>query len=109
MNTIKYRSRLEKKVAKNLSKEWKYEQDRIRYFISKAYIPDFSKGNEHIEVKGYFRCGDIQKYKAINEEMRRQGQRFSFILQNPNKKVRKGAKLTMAGWCDKNNIPWEKA
>jgi hypothetical protein len=29
-----------------------------------------------------------------------------FILQYPNKKVRKGSKLTMSQWCDKEKIKW---
>jgi hypothetical protein len=29
-----------------------------------------------------------------------------FVLMKPEKKVRKGAKLTMAQWCDKEGILW---
>jgi len=29
-----------------------------------------------------------------------------FVLMSPNKKIRKGAKMTMSEWCDKEGILW---
>ena len=64
----KYRSKLEARVALGLS-EWEYESEKMGYIIHKTYNPDFIKGNIFIEVKGFFRSGDTQKYKAIHDQM----------------------------------------
>ena len=104
-----FRSQLEAQVAKQLGPEWTYEPCKRSYWIPKTYTPDFVRDDVWIEVKGYFRQGDIAKYLAINEELRYNGEILVFVLQNPNKRVRKGAKLTMAGWCEKHGIPWYDA
>ena len=107
----KYRSKLEARVARKLGSDWLYEPLRIQYLVPRSYVPDFvsKDGKTYVEVKGYFRAGDTQKYAAINVELKSQGIRFKFMLQYPDKKVRKGAQLTMAQWCNKHNISWEKA
>ena len=105
----KYRSKLEARVARRLGKDWEYEPGGFKYLVPRTYYPDFVKGNIYVEVKGYFRAGDTQKYAAINREMKAQGKDFRFVLQSPDKKVRKGSKITMAEWCDKHNIQWSKA
>ena len=58
-----------------------------------------------MEAKGWFRPGDRQKYKAIRDSL---GEDFElvFLLQYPEKKVSKGAQLTMAGWCNKEKLQW---
>jgi len=104
-----YRSKLEARVARRLGSSWEYEPHGFKYLVPRTYYPDFVKDNVYVEVKGYFRAGDTQKYAAINREMKQQGKDFRFVLQSPHKPVRKGAKLTMAQWCDKHLIPWEKA
>jgi len=104
-----YRSSLESRVG-----SWVgplgglYEAFQVPYAIPRTYTPDFSFEHEgvHVEVKGYFRAGDRQKYAAIAEQMVDDGWTYVFILQNPNKPVGKGAKLTMGGWCDKHGITW---
>jgi hypothetical protein len=35
-----------------------------------------------------------------------EGQTLVFVLMNPNKKIRKGATMTMAQWCDKEGLAW---
>lgn len=105
----KYRSKLEARVAKLLGTGWEYEPTPVPYIVKRKYIPDFKKDNLYIEVKGYFRVGDTQKYRAIQTAMLAEGNVFIMILQQPSKPVRKGAKLTMAKWCDKYDIPWESA
>ena len=103
------RSKLEESVGKWLfPKGAVYEEYVFFYSIPKKYTPDFTLEDYriHIEIKGWFRQGDRQKYAAINEEMKEQGWTYVFILQNPHKPVSKGAKSTMADWCDKHGIPW---
>jgi hypothetical protein len=74
------------------------------------YSPDFvytyPNGDQIlVEVKGYFRAGDRQKYKAIRDCLP-DNQELVFFLSSPFKKVSKGAMLTMAQWCDKEGFMW---
>jgi len=55
-----------------------------------------------IECKGFFRVGDTQKYTAIRDSM--PDWELVFVLSNPHKKVRKGGKITMGEWCDKQGF-----
>lgn len=102
--TKQYRSKLEHKVALLLGEEWKYESGKIPYTMYRNYTPDFTKGNKLIEVKGFFRPGDQAKYLAIRDSIRIDGKELIFIFPNPNKPVRRGAKLTHKVWCEKNDI-----
>jgi len=101
----KYRSKLEARVAIGLA-DWGYESEKMKYTIHRTYNPDFIKGNIYIEVKGFFRSGDTQKYKAINEQMLKEGKILAFVWSKPHQKLRKGSKLTNAGWCEKHGIKW---
>ena len=56
-----------------------------------------------VEAKGYFRVGDIQKYKAIRDCLS-DTQELVFLLYNPTKRVRKGGKLNMKQWCEKEGF-----
>tara|TARA_R110001632_G_scaffold17550_6_gene55504 strand:+ start:414 stop:665 length:252 start_codon:yes stop_codon:yes gene_type:complete len=58
-----------------------------------------------VECKGFFREGDTQKYKAVRDSLESH-QRLVFVLMGPNKKVRKGSKMTMSGWCEKEGLSW---
>jgi hypothetical protein len=100
----KFRSKLEKECAEALGREWKYEPCRIAYTIRKNYTPDFVKGKYHIEVKGFFRSGDRQKYKSIAEQLSFEGKDLIFLMPRPDSKVAKGNKITYRQWCDKYNI-----
>lgn len=101
------RSSLEDKVGDVLVPAgFLYEPYNVLYPTYRKYTPDFVLGDVIVEVKGYFRAGDTQKYKAVKEELDKQGYLFTFVLQTPKKKVRKGSKLTMAEWCEKNGILW---
>lgn len=112
----KYRSKLEALVASILGRSWGYESERIAYTVERKYTPDFISGGGrselrdsqrvYIEVKGYFRAGDTQKYKAIKARCDSAGDIFIILLQAPNKPVRRGAKQTMGQWCDRHNIEW---
>jgi len=101
----KYRSKLEAEVAKGLN-GWEYESERLSYVIPKTYTPDFVKGNVYIEIKGFFRSGDTAKYKAIHKQLQAEGKTLVFVWSRPHQKLRKGSKLTNAGWCEKEGIKW---
>ena len=101
-----FRSTFEEDVAKIL-KEFNYEPFTVPYTISRSYRPDFvdASGLYLIECKGYFRDGDTKKYTSIRDSLP-EGQELIFVLMQPNKRIRKGAKMTMAQWCDKEKILW---
>lgn len=98
-----YRSGLEKKFAELTPRGmFKFEPYTIPYTIHRNYKPDFVFGDYLIECKGYFRVGDTQKYTSIRDSLA--GQELIFVLSDPNKKLRKGAKMTMGQWCDKEEL-----
>ena len=103
-----YRSELEQVVAGLLDEdEWEYEPIRVPYIIEKKYIPDFvNKAGDWIEVKGRLdpRSNDVQKYIALRKSY--PDQRIIFVWSHPYQKVRKGAKMTNAEWCEKYGFEW---
>ena len=101
-----FRSGLESALYDKLNKEFKYEPYKLPYIISKKYLPDFVHEDKKIliEAKGYFRVGDTQKYTSIRDSI--ENWELVFVLSDPNKKVRKGSKMNMAEWCDKENMKW---
>lgn len=105
-----FRSKLEEMVASLLGKDWQYEPFKIKYTTKHTYTPDFvhdtGTGEILVEVKGFFREGDTQKYKAIRDTLEGTDQHLVFFLSSPFKKVRKGAMLNMGQWCDKEGFPW---
>ncbi len=84
----KFRSKLEQECAKQLGKEWKYEPSRIAYTVRRNYTPDFVFLDNYIEVKGFFRSGDTQKYKAIAEQLQFENKNLIFLMPNPDKFIR---------------------
>ena len=107
----KYRNKFEEEAAGVLGDLCTYESKKVPYTVHRNYIPDFigvSKltGDEVlVEAKGYFRVGDIQKYKAIRDSLNSH-QRLVFLLYSPTKKIRKGSNMDMSQWCDKENMKW---
>lgn len=106
----KYKSKLEHVVGVALGPKWPYEPMKVPYTTYRNYNPDFVyQGPDGIqllvEVKGFFRVGDTQKYKAIRDCLKPH-QTLVFYLQNANTKVRKGAKMNMGQWCDKEGFEW---
>lgn len=113
-----YRSKLEEMVHGLLGvDDWAYEPFKVRYSTPHSYTPDLVtqvRGDYQIlvEIKGYFRPGDTQKYKAIKKSLDAEDlsegprRELVFFLSSPFKKVRKGAMLTMAQWCEKEGFPW---
>ena len=102
----KYRSGLEKAFAQ-ATKGWQHEPFKVPYRIHANYLPDFVHEGASImvECKGFFRTGDTQKYKAIRDSLDEPWE-MVFVLSDPNKKVRKGGKMTMGQWCDKEGFHW---
>lgn len=102
----KFRSTFEEDIAK-LLKEFEYEPFSVPYIIERNYRPDFvhRPSGVLVECKGFFREGDTKKYTSIRDSLP-DDQQLVFILMQPNKKIRKGAKMTMSQWCDKEGILW---
>ena len=101
-----FRSTFEEDVSKIL-KGFDYEPFTVPYVIERSYRPDFvhNASGTLVECKGYFRDGDTKKYTSIRDSLPA-GQQLVFVLMQPNKKTRKGAKMTMSQWCDKEGILW---
>ena len=100
-----YRSGLEKKFAELMPKgRFLYEPYDIPYVMHRKYKPDFvdKKTGDYIETKGFFRTGDTQKYTSIRDSIA--PIKLIFVLSDPNKKVRKGSKITMGQWCHKEGF-----
>lgn len=101
-----YRSGLEKTFAKEAPRGvFDYEPYRVGYTVSRTYCPDFvhSDTGIMIECKGFFRVGDTLKYKSIRDTIDAE---LVFVLSDPNKKIRKGSKMTMGQWCDKEGFAY---
>ncbi len=103
----KFRSALEKEFSKEVKRKgFKYEPYGIPYTVHRTYMPDFVHEEKKVmvEVKGFFRVGDTLKYKSIRDTILEDGWELIFLLSNEHKKVRKGGKITMGQWCDKEGM-----
>ena len=76
------------------------------YTVFRTYMPDFvhEPSKTVVEVKGFFRVGDTLKYKSIRDTISVDGYELVFLLSNEHKKVRKGGKITMGQWCEKEGM-----
>ena len=102
----KYRSDFEQDVANALTKEFKYETEQVHYLVPRVYTPDFvHPAGFYLECKGFFRPGDTQKYKAIRDCLPAFHE-LIFVLMKPDQRVRKGTKMTMSQWCEKEGLKW---
>ena len=101
-----FRSKFEETIAKVLQ-GFEYEPITIPYTIYRNYRPDFvhAASGTVVECKGFFREGDTKKYTSIRDSLE-DYQSLVFVLMNPNKKVRKGGKITMSQWCEKQGLEW---
>ena len=103
----KFRSALEKEFSKEVKRKgFKYEPYGIPYTVHRTYMPDFVHEEKKVmvEVTGFFRVGDTLKYKSIRDTILEDGWELIFLLSNEHKKVRKGGKITMGQWCDKEGL-----
>jgi hypothetical protein len=104
-----FRSAFEHDIAKSLDARgiaWEYETVEIEWLPkAKKYVPDFILSNGVIvECKGKFDADDRAKHLAVREQHPEYDIRLLF--QNAHNKLRKGAKMTYAEWCDKHGIEW---
>ena len=100
-----YRSGLERKFAELAPRRrYLYEPYDVPYVMHRKYKPDFvdKKTGDYIETKGFFRTGDTQKYTSIRDSIK--PIKLIFVLSDPDKKLRKGAKMTIGQWCDKEGF-----
>lgn len=105
-----YRSGLEETVAEQIkiaTGKVSYESLKITYQRPEStYTPDFILPNGVIvETKGRFVSADRTKHLLIKKQ---HGDKYDirFVFQNPNAKLRKGAKTTYAQWCEKHNFEY---
>lgn len=94
----RYCSGLERRLHKKALKDWEYEPFQVQYELISGYTPDFVKEGIWIEAKGFFRPGDQRKYIAVQEQY--PDIEIVFIFSDPDKPVRRGAKMTMGRWCE---------
>lgn len=105
-----YRSGLEVAVAKQLESlgvPFEYEKTKILYLVheNRSYSPDYVLPNGIIvETKGLFSLDDRKKHLYIKEQHPELDIRFVFT--NSKAKLRKGAKMSYADWCDKNGFKY---
>lgn len=100
-----YRSGLESTFAtKTKGMGFVFEPERMPYTVHRKYVPDFVKDNILIECKGFFRAGDVLKYKSVKKSY--PDKELIFVLSDPYKKVRKGSKLNMGQWCFKEGFAY---
>lgn len=102
----KFRSKLEEDVSKKLPKGTTFEQEKLKYFIPKNYIPDFiiptkSGKKIYLEVKGWLRYEDQLKMRYVK-------------MSNPELDIRffcptdhkvQSSKMTVTEWCNKYGFP----
>jgi hypothetical protein len=98
-----YRSGLEQNFAKATPRKmFEFEPYALPYIMERKYTPDFVHEHYLIECKGYFRVGDTMKYKSIQKS--HPDKELIFVFSDANKKLRKGSKMTMGQWCDKEGF-----
>lgn len=102
----KYKSELEKKIAKVLGKRATYETEYIHYLLPKKYKPDFvvnkEAGKMYIEVKGWFRYEDQQKMRAVKFSNPSLDIRMFF----PTDSKVQGSKMKNSEWCEKYSFEY---
>jgi len=107
-NPIKFRSKLEEKVAFLLSELgvfYEYETKKIPYVIQHNYTPDFVLPNHTVlECKGYWDAADRRKIKQVKKDNPDIDLRM--VFQSPFNTISKRSKTTYAQWCENQNIPW---
>ena len=106
--TIKYRSKLEEKVAdllEGLGVSYEYEPEKLSYTIEHNYTPDFVLPNYiYLETKGYWDPADRRKVLAVKRDNPDVDLRM--VFQSPFNTISKKSKTTYAQWCEKHDIPW---
>jgi len=107
---MKYRSNLERNIAKALEESkivFEYEAQRLSYQPKvRTYLPDFYIPDDdfYIEGKGYFHDSQERtRHLLIREQL---GIDVKFVFGNSSNRIGKGSKMTYANWCDKHNFDY---
>jgi hypothetical protein len=109
-----YRSWFEKDFHDRYN-QLEYEPCKFTYWIERQYTPDFvsPSGEYWFELKGFFRHGDAQKYKAIKKYLDDRGlAELIFVFQDPNtrmsgaKRRKDGSFATVGEWARKNGFQY---
>ena len=109
---VRYRSRLEKKIADQLDNEgveFEYETIKVPYIVPERkskYLPDFpiKRTPILIEAKGWFKAKDRQKLVLLKEQHPEWDIRL--VFQNARNKIYKGSPTTYAKWSDDHGFTW---
>jgi hypothetical protein len=102
-----YRSGVEKAVGEALALQGLpalYEAVKLHYTQARRYTPDFTIGDSHIEVKGWWPSSDRAKLLAVIHS--NPTTRILVALENPHMTLNKKSKTTYAQWCIKHGIEW---
>lgn len=107
MADYRFRSGLEKRIAKDLDNQgiaFDYEEFKIKYQRKPSkYLPDFRLPNGIIiEAKGRFVSSDRAKHLLIKEQHPELDIRF--VFSNSSSKLYKGSKSTYASWCERHGF-----
>lgn len=81
-----------------------YEVARLPYVLRGRYTPDFTRGNVHIEIKGYWSQSDRRKIKAVR--LHNPDVVLIMVFQRPYLKISKNSQTSYADWCDRWGILW---
>ena len=104
------RSKLEETVDYELDQlgiKHSYESESVKYVVHHTYTPDFTVPGAHpfhIEVKGWLSQED--RTKLLNVVTANPTLPLLVVFQNPEQKIRKGSKRTVAEWATKYGICW---
>jgi hypothetical protein len=102
-----FRSGLEQAVAENLTDRgipFAYEVGKLNYVVHRVYTPDFTIGDLHFEVKGWWPADERAKLLSVircNPTLK-----IIVALENPHLTITRKSKTTYAAWCKKHGIPW---
>lgn len=102
-----YRSGVERFVADDLNTRgipFRYEDEKLPYTFHRTYTPDFSIGDLHFEVKGWWPSDE--RAKLLNVIRCNPKAKIIVALENPHMTISKKSKTTYAMWCKKHGIPW---
>ena len=109
-----YDSHDERMFAEGPLSHAEYHPESIEYIVPEKthkYQTDFKIGNTYIELKGFLRPGDKNKYIHIARSLEQQGCKLVFLMSNPEKKMsgakkrKDGTYMTHKEWLTKQDIP----
>ena len=89
---------------------YRYEPEKLAYYVERHYIPDLAVGTMIVELKGYFRQDAQRKMKAVKAQHPQLDVRFVFQKADATiqgaKKRKDGSKMTCAEWAERNGFQW---